>query len=100
MRDKRREEARRLGGAGEERLRLGREAGNTGTWDWDIPADRITWSQRVFEFHGLRPDAFRGRVEDFASVIHPDDRDRVHREVRHAIDHNSHYQTEFCMRWP
>ena len=57
----------------DERLRLAIEAGQLGIWDWDIEADRVEWSERVYELHGLAPGEFGGRVADFAKLVHPDD---------------------------
>ena len=54
----------------EERLRLTLEAGKCGIWDWDIPGNRVTWSERVYELHGLTPETFGGRSEDFLDA-HP-----------------------------
>ena len=38
----------------EQRLRLTLDAGKCGIWDWDIPNDHITWSDRVFQVFGIR----------------------------------------------
>jgi len=49
----------------DERHRLALDAGAIGLWDWDIPNDRVIWSDRVYEFHGLAPETFGGTSEDF-----------------------------------
>ncbi len=59
--------------ASEERLRLAMDVGRFGIWDWDIPGNRVTWSPRLYEFHGLAEHEFGGRVEDFQRLVHPDD---------------------------
>ncbi len=79
----------------EERLRLGLDAGNTGTWDWDIVNDRVTWSERVYEFHGLTPETFDGRVEGFQKLIHPEDAERVAQAIRRSLATRLGYQVEF-----
>ncbi|MDB5290417.1 MAG: rpfC [Phycisphaerales bacterium] len=79
----------------EERLRLGLDAGNIGTWDWDISIDRVTWSQRVYEFHGLKPGEFGGSVKDFSRLVHPDDAARVHEAVRKSLQERASYAVEF-----
>jgi len=38
----------------EERLRLALDAGKCGVWDWEIPENRITWTDRLYEIHGSR----------------------------------------------
>ena len=79
----------------EERLRLALDAGRCGVWDWDILEDRITWTDRLYEIHGLEPGSFGGSVEDFGRLIHPDDAERVNELVRRAIDERSDYEVEF-----
>ncbi|HZB46471.1 MAG TPA: PAS domain S-box protein, partial [Pyrinomonadaceae bacterium] len=70
----------------EERLRLALDAGQVGTWDWDIARNRVTWSDRIYKFHGLRPGEFSGKAEDFVALVHPDDRERVAGAIAAALE--------------
>ncbi|MFP5286120.1 MAG: ATP-binding protein, partial [Thermoanaerobaculia bacterium] len=79
----------------EERLRLALDAGKCGVWDWDIAGNQISWTDRLYEIHGLEPGSFGGRVEDFGRLIHPDDAERVNDLVRRAIEERSEYEVEF-----
>jgi PAS domain S-box-containing protein len=79
----------------EERLRLATQSGKLGIWDWDIPADRVTWSDSLYAMHGLRPDQFSGRVEGFESLVHPDDRVRVAAAIQAALHEGMPYELEF-----
>ena len=79
----------------EERLRLALSAGRCGVWDWDIAGQRLTWSDRVFEFHGVDPKNFSGRMEDFTALIHPDDAERVQAAIQRALDSGEDYEIEF-----
>jgi PAS domain S-box-containing protein len=79
----------------EERLRLALDAGRCGVWDWDIVGQRLTWSEEVFAIHGIAPEDFRGRIEDFTSAIHPDDVGRVGAAIRQALEGREGYQMEF-----
>lgn len=84
----------------EERLRLTLDAGKCGIWDWDIPNNQVTWSERVYELHGLTPETFGGRVEDFTAVVHPDDRSRVSEAMRRALEEGADYGIEFRVIQP
>jgi len=84
----------------EERLRLGLDAGNTGTWDWDIATNRVVWSERVYEFHGVAPGEFGGRVEDFQKMIHPEDARRVGGAIQHCLETGDRYEIEFRVCTP
>ncbi|MBD2022816.1 PAS domain S-box protein, partial [Leptolyngbya sp. FACHB-711] len=68
----------------EERLRLALSVGQSGIWDWDIINNHITWSEQIYQFHGLTPDTFSGKVEDFAELIHPEDRAKVSAAIQQA----------------
>jgi PAS domain S-box-containing protein len=85
------EEARRS----EEWLRLALEAGRCGAWDWDVAGQRLSWSEEVFAIHGVSPESFRGRLEDFTSAVHPEDAERVGAAIRKALESGEDYQTEF-----
>lgn len=78
----------------EERLRVGLDAGQAGVWDWDIRTGKVTWSDRIYVLHGLQRGDFGGRIEDFAKVVHPDDRARVQASIDAALRGGS-YETEF-----
>jgi PAS domain S-box-containing protein len=85
---------------GEERLRLALNAGQVGTWDWDVASNRVTWSERVYEFHGRRPGEFGGRVEDFAGMVHPEDRPRVEEAIERALRTGEPYTAEMRVVHP
>jgi PAS domain S-box-containing protein len=69
----------------EQRLRLALEAGGCGVWDWDVVADRVTWSEQIYVFHGVEPGAFGGTIADFEALVHPDDRARVSSAIAAAM---------------
>src|SRR5439155_26414987 len=79
----------------EERLRLALDAGQCGVWDWDVVTDRVTWSDRIYEFHGVEPGAFAGHVSDFERLVHPDDGARVREGIRRALHEGEPYSQEF-----
>ena len=78
-----------------EQLRLAVEAGQLGIWDWDVIANRVAWSDRVYELHGIAPGQFGGRVEDFAAIVHPDDRARLRSQIEEALRGEVPYAAEF-----
>jgi PAS domain S-box-containing protein len=83
----------------EERLRLALEAGQVGTWDWDIANDRVTWSDPIYRFHGLKPGQFGGSITDFATLVHPEDRDRVNAAIMAALEDREPYSIETRVVW-
>jgi PAS domain S-box-containing protein len=57
------------------RLSFIQEGGSIGTWDWDIAANRLHWSEVQCALFGVDP-AKRDSVsfEDWLATVHPDDR--------------------------
>src|SRR5579885_2913649 len=83
----------------EQRQRLAVDAGRIGLWDWDVVNNRVNWSDRIYEFHGIPPGGFSGKVQDFISLIHPEDRDRVWERIQCALA-GEPYQIEFRVVQP
>ncbi len=84
----------------EERLRLAVDAGELGIWDWDIAADRLAWSDRVFALHGLNSGGFGGSMDDFVASVHPEDEPGLRRILREALQAERPCATEFRVRRP
>jgi len=59
------------------RLRDAEAMGRSGSWEWDMVNDVITWSDGLFALHGLDPTKFPGGYAEAASRVHPDDREAV-----------------------
>jgi len=55
-----------------------------GSWEWDIAANRITWSDELYRLYELDPRSGEIDFETYVERIHPDDRERVQRSVREA----------------
>ena len=48
-----------------------------GSWEWDIPANVVWWSDELFRIYGLEPGAVVPSYEGFLNYVHPDDRAAV-----------------------
>jgi diguanylate cyclase (GGDEF)-like protein/PAS domain S-box-containing protein len=55
-----------------------------GSWEWDVPSGRITWSPELFRLYGLEVDAIVPTYEGFVDRVHPEDRDLVNAAVAHS----------------
>ena len=64
---------------------------NLGSWSWDIVANRVTWSDQLFDIYGVTRADFGGTINDFLRCIHPDDRAQVgasisaRAQIRHQL---------------
>ncbi len=84
----------------DERLNLALSSASVGTWTWNIVEDTIIWDDHIHRLFGLEPGTFGGAYEDAMRMLHPDDRDRVAREVANAVELDAPYDTEHRVVWP
>ncbi len=56
----------------------------TASWDWDLEADVLLWSDNMFRLLGLEPGALTPTPEYVIEQTHPDDRRRVEAEIEAA----------------
>lgn len=61
----------------EERLEHAVRVSGIGHWEWDIKTGKMFWSETFKQMLGLSGAQFKGRFQDFAERIHPDDKDGV-----------------------
>ncbi|HEY0709889.1 MAG TPA: PAS domain S-box protein, partial [Polyangia bacterium] len=84
----------------EERLRDTLAAAEVGTWEWNIPANRVTWSPNIESIFGLAPGSFAGTYEAWLALVHPDDREAIQKQVAKAIEQGTHYEAELRFNRP
>ncbi|HET9444195.1 MAG TPA: SpoIIE family protein phosphatase, partial [Acidimicrobiales bacterium] len=78
-----------------EDLRLALAAGNMGTWVWDRPSGRVTRDPNLHAMYGLDvSDTSGGSYDEWLSLVHPEDRDRVVADVERAMAEGGTYQLE------
>ena len=70
-------------------------AGQTGTWDWDLRENRITWSDVHEMMFGYKPGGFSGDPAEFFAKVHPDDRATLKSAIDRARDERVEYAHEF-----
>jgi PAS domain S-box-containing protein len=76
-------------------LRAAMDAGHLGAWDWDIRSGRVTWTDRIYEFHGVQPGQFEGTVDGFIKLVHPEDLQSVRAAIGDTLAGNAPYELEF-----
>jgi len=55
-------------------LARAQELAHLGSWDWDIGANRISWSDETYRIFSMKPQEFEATYEAVLRSIHPDDR--------------------------
>lgn len=84
----------------EERLRLALDAAHMGTFDWDVPSNRIVWSRRHEQLWGYAPGDFAGTYEAFGARIDPQDLPGMNAEVSRCMAARQSFTREFRVVWP
>jgi len=79
------------------RLELAAGSANLGLWECDGRRSRIFATRRAREIFGLTDD----QAHDFRqwyAIVHPDDADRLRKEMARAMESGEEYSTEFRIR--
>ncbi|MFL5870626.1 MAG: EAL domain-containing protein [Solirubrobacterales bacterium] len=70
-----------------------------GSWEWDIGANEVTWSDELYRIYGLEPNEVVPSYEGFLERVHPDDRESVDARNRKAFaDHQPFEDVKRCVR--
>lgn len=82
------------------RLRLAMRSGKSVGWDWDVKSGRDSWFGDLQTQFGIASDTYVGRIEDFRRWVHPEDRERVTKAAKDAMQNRKPYAAEFRILWP
>ncbi len=70
------------------------ELTNTGSWEWDIPTNTISWSDNLGPIHGLPRGSEPPSYDAFLELIHAEDRSLVEAAVGAALTEGRGYEIE------
>ncbi len=83
-----------------EYLQAAAAAGVVGIWDWDVPANVLTWDPVMYRLYGRKPGDFAGAYQAWADAVHPEDRAYVEGEIQAALHGKREYAPRFRVIWP
>lgn len=66
-------------------LNKAEEIAVVGSWELDLQANRLVWSDEVYRIFGLAPQAFEATYEGFLDAVHPEDRAAVDRAYSESL---------------
>lgn len=58
-------------------LRKSQEIGHIGSWEMDAVANKLIWSDEVYQIFGVSPKEFTPSYDTFMQYVHPKDREAV-----------------------
>ena len=80
-----------------DRLEEAQRAAHLGNWEWDALNDQITGSEEFYRLFDVAPEGL-SRFSQFVERLHPDDRERVQRDVADALKQDRPYDTDYRVR--
>lgn len=57
-----------------------------GNWTWDIPENKVAWSDEMYRVYGLEPQSQEVTYETYLSHIHPEDRPIREKQVQQVFE--------------
>ncbi len=63
-----------------------------GSWEWDILANRVAWSDELYRIYGLEPESVEITYESYIERVHPEDRDSAASSIRAALEETEEFE--------
>jgi len=79
----------------EERLRMALEGSQTGTWDWNLITNRVTWDDYMYPLFGRTKEEFGETIDSFMEIVHPEDRTKLQEQIRRTLAAKENINVDF-----
>ncbi len=76
-----------------DRLAEAQRMARLGSWEWDIAADRVHWSDEMFRIYGYEPGAIEPSYSQYVEHQHPENRDEVVSRIRGALESRQPFES-------
>src|SRR5258707_7849813 len=92
--------ARQVAQESERRRELAQQAGQIGTFEWDLSESRLLWTEEMEALYGLPPGGFEGTYQAWIRRIFPLDLPRFKARLQAALAGGEPWHDEFRAVWP
>jgi PAS domain S-box-containing protein len=75
-------------------------AGQMGSWEWDIAANRGSWDEGQYRIFGVEPETFQISTDNIRKLLHHDDWEPLRQVVLRMAKGERTQQVEFRVRRP
>jgi PAS domain S-box-containing protein len=80
----------------QERLTEAEQVAQMGSWEYNVQTDRVTWSDGLFQIHGLTPEEFEpSREAGVEQRVFPEDRPLVRETYARALADRGAFTVEY-----
>lgn len=72
-------------------------AGSIGSWIWDVASNKVIANKGMGKMFDLTANEIRSGlpIEMFIDIIHPDDRPRIEKLIKHTLESGEKYEAEY-----
>lgn len=70
------------------------QVAHIGSWEWDILANKVRWSDELYRIYGLEPESVEVTYESYIQRVHPEDRDSTASAIRAALEGKDAFEFE------
>jgi len=81
-------------------LALAQSIAHIGSWEWDVAADRIDWSDEIFRIFGEPPGSFVPDFESYLSRVHPEDQEKLSQTIKQTMKAGDSFSVEHRILQP
>jgi len=81
-------------------LRRAQQVAHIGSWEIDVPTQKVTWSEESFHIFGWDVAQPEPNLSQFFELVHPDDRADLQHQISNTISTGNPYKTEFRIIHP
>lgn len=71
-----------------------------GSWEWNIQANKVTWSNEMFRVYGREPGSVDVSYQTFLEYVHPGDREMVRSAVERSFRTHEPFAFDHRVVWP
>jgi PAS domain S-box-containing protein len=86
--------------ASERILAEAQEVAHVGSWEWDIAADVVTWSDELFRIYGREPGSMQVTYESYLECVYPPDRQLVSSVIGRAYEDHEPFDFDHRVQRP
>jgi two-component system, sensor histidine kinase and response regulator len=83
----------------EHQLAVAQQIAHIGSWEWDVAADRVLWSDEMCRIFGVPPGTTPD-FETYLSLVHPDDREHAGGVIQRAGESDGEYEFDHRVLHP
>ena len=67
-------------------LHVAQELTRAGSFEWDIAADEVSWSEELYRIFGLQPGEIQATFEGYLERVHPEEREERRRVIEKVLE--------------